>query len=388
MSRREKITAAILTIGILILNLALPTMLRQSDSVWDATVEFHETTAPFSLRPLVTQATIFIAHTTGLSLKWSFILNQYLLLFLLFLSVAVLLRKLGMTRHDRIIGLIILGTAYPIMCLHFIPNYTWDDLWLYLGVVWMSYFLIDGRVSSAAIIMLLATLGREHILMFAPIFFVWGRPRNSYIKIIAALLIPFIGYGLYRYLQFPNIASGRFEQWARNFGDGEATRQTLYSLFISFGWLWAAFLLAIRAVPRNTSDLAGQIYAKLRTSALIMTPLAVAVVLIMVTARETRIFFPPFVYLIPLGVLWIKAACANSARSRNIRFYLSWLIILAGSVVLSIWLFPRFQFLPMIDFHRVLFALNLTLGLCVLAYGRRSRAPVKLPDGEVQRRGE
>lgn len=388
MSRGEIITAVVLTVGILILNLTLPTMLRQSDSMWRATVELHETSAPFSLRPLTTQATIFIAHVTGLSLKWSFILNQYPLLFLLFLSFSVFLRKLGMTRRDGIIGLIVLGTAYPILCLHFIPNYTWDDLWLYLGVVWMSYFLVDGRIFPAAVTMLLATLGREHILMFAPMFIVWGRPRNSYGRIIAALLIPFISYGLYRYFQFPEIAPGRFEQWTKNFADGETTRQTLYSLFIAFGWMWAAFVMAFRSVPQGMAGISGDNYTKLRISALIMTALAVAIVLFMVTARETRIFFPPFVYLIPLGVVWIKAACARSVGIRNFRFYVLWLIILAGSVLLSIWLFPRFEFLPMIDFHRVLFAINLTLGILVLALGWKSRSAIQLPDGEVQRRSE
>jgi hypothetical protein len=363
-------------------------MLRQSDSMWQATVDLHETSAPFSLRPLTTQTTIFIAHATGLSLKWSFVLNQYLLLFLLFLSFAVFLRKLGMNKRDRIIGLIVLGTAYPILCLHFIPNYTWDDLWLYLGVVWMSYFLVDGRVVPAAFVMLLSALGREHILMFAPMFFVWGRPRNSYGGIIAALLIPIIGYGLYRYFQFPEIAPGRFAQWAKNFANAEMTRQTLYSLFISFGWLWAAFLLAIQAMPNDRSNVGGDNEAKLRISALIMTPLAVAVVLFMVTARETRIFFPPFVYLVPLGVLWIKTTGMHIARGRNIQLYILWLIILAGSVLLSIWLFPRFEFLPMIDFHRVLFALNLTLGLFILAYGRKSHPAIQMPDRKIQSRSE
>ncbi len=388
MSRREIITAVLLTVGILILNLTLPTMLRQSDDMWQATVELHETSAPFSLRPLTTQATIFIAYATGLSLKWSFVLNQYPLLFLLFLSFAVFLRKLGMNRRDRIIGLIVLGMAYPILCVHFIPNYTWDDLWLYLGVVWMSYFLVDGRLIPAAIAMLLSALGREHILMFIPVFFVWGRTRNSFGRIIAALLIPIIGYGLYRYFQFPEIAPGRFAQWAKNFANAETTRQTLYSLFISFGWLWAVFALTVRAMPHEKGGGDGDNEAKLRISALIIMPLAVAIVLFMVTARETRIFFPPFVYLVPLGVLWIKTACAHIARRRNIRFYILWTVILAGSVLLSIWLFPRFEFLPMIDFHRVLFALNLTLGLFILAYGRKSRPAIQMPDGKIQSRSE
>lgn len=376
MSRWEIITAALLTIGILVLNLSLPTMLRQSDDMWQATVELHDTSSPFALRPLTTQTTILIAHATGLSMKWSFVLNQYLLLFLLFLSFAVFLRRLGLNGRQRLIGLIVLGMAYPVLCLHFIPNYTWDDLWLYLGVVWMAYFLVDGRVFPAAIVMLLTTLGREHILMFAPVFFVWGRPKNSFGRVIASLLIPVVGYALYRYLQFPDIAPGRFAQWAKNFGNTEMTRQTLYSLFVSFGWLWGAFVLTIRSAPPADSGVDNEIYRKLRSSTLIMAPLAVAVVLIMVTARETRIFFPPFIYLIPLGVLWIRCATTNSAGGRDIRFYLLWSIILAGSVLLSIWLFPRFDFLPMIDFHRVLFALNLTLGLFVIVYGRRSRAPV------------
>jgi len=385
MSRREIITAALLTVGILILNLSLRTMLQQSDDMWKATVELHDSASPFSLRPLVTQATIAIAHVTGISMKWAFILSQYPLLFVLFLSFAVFLRKLGMNRRERLIGLIILGTAYPVLCLHFIPNYTWDDLWLYLGVVWMSYYLVDGRIFPAAAVMLLTTLGREHILMFAPMFFVWGRPRNSYSKIISALLIPMVGYGVYRYLQFPDIAPGRFEQWAKNFADVEMTRQTLYSLFISFGWLWAVFVIAFRRSPHHMVSVRGDVYARLRIGALVMTPLAVAVVFFMVTARETRIFFPPFIYLIPLGVVWIGRACAFGAAFRKWRFYFLWGVILAGAVLLSIWLFPQFQFLPMIDFHRVIFALNLTLGIYVLAYGRKSSAAIQVPDGKIQR---
>lgn len=371
MSFREILCALIITLVILALNLSLPTMLRQDDTMWQGYLENHRTMAPFSLRPLVTQATSIISNLTGLSIKQAFIINQYPLLFLMFLSFAVFLKRLGFKLKSRLLGMMVLGFCYPILCIHFIPNYTWDDIWLYLGIIWMSYFLIDGRIFQAAVIMLFTTLGREHILMFAPVFLIWARPGKSLMKIGLALAIPILGYAVYRYLMFPDVFYDRFQYWAQNFADIPATRQSLYSLMISFGWVWIAAFLALRSNHRPEYEIEPEIFIKLKRSALIIAPLAVAIVLILVKARETRIFFPPFIYLIPMAIIVInKSRISIREALQRISFWIIWLVIFGILTGLMILLFPGFLFLPILDFHRVLLAIHLTLALMLWIYYR------------------
>jgi hypothetical protein len=370
--------ALFLTILILLVNLNLPTMLRQDEQTWRQRLEYHESEYPFSLRPLTNVASRVLTEQAGLTVRDAFIVGQYPLLFVLFVSFAGYLRMLGLRQNRQIIGVWMLGLSFPILCVHFIPNYTWDDLWAYIGLVWMAGFLARGKFFFAAVCLTFAALSRESMLIAAPAIFVFRRDESWRKRLIAALL-PIVLYGAYRLLLFPDVLAGRFTRLLVNFGDAGEVRQTIHSLFVSFGCLWVLAALPLVKTFRAGTVIDEPLTRRLADSALIVAMLTVVLTLTASLARETRLFFTPFVFIIPsalVGLDGFTRAVSWLRARKSVWLLLSMAIaICCASMAITVLMFPSYPFLPMLDFHRVFFGLHLAASamvLLVVCYGSRS----------------
>ncbi len=376
---RDTVLAVLLTALILLLNANLRTMIGESETLWQDRLEMHEADFPFKLRPLTTLVTRTIAENTDLSVRDAFIVGQYPLLFIFLLSFALYLRQLGFAPRQRLLAIGLLAFSFPVLCLHFIPNYTWDDLWAYIGLTWMAVFLVRGRCYTAALCLALAAFSRESVLVVAPAFYFYRREKERSPNWLLAAGLSVAVYLLYRALLFPEVLPGRLSLLLVNFANAAEARQTLHSVFVSFGWLWVLAAVGIARALRTGCGEANSSIRKLALSALIVSPLCVFLTMTFSLARETRLFFTAFVFVVPLATRELIRLRSVSARFMERRP--PWLVV--GSAValvtvcigVTVLVFPSYPFLPMIDFHRVFFALHLAGAIVVvLAAGLQAKA--------------
>ncbi|MCH9032264.1 MAG: hypothetical protein IIB00_08410 [candidate division Zixibacteria bacterium] len=367
------INALVITALILTLNLSLRTMLQWDETRWDELVELHSEDLPFRIRPFTNVAVTALVDTFSLSNRDAFVITQYSLIFAFLLSFTALLSKMEFRARERLLGMWALGFSFPILCIHFIPNFTWDDLWAYLGLIWMTYFLLDKRLYPAALCLIFASLSRENVLITAVAFYFFRNPRESWRSWVLPAALGCGVYVLYRFVVFPDFLPGRLSRLPVNFSDINAAKQSIHSLFVSFGWIWTA---AGIMTWRTIRDYKANIFSlnwRLSMSALVIGFLTIGLTLIAGLSRETRLFFTPFVFLIPLGI----ASLSDKRFMENVRsvydsMRLRYLIAIALTIfaiclVGTILVFPIYSYLPMKDFHRLVFAGNIALSIMIIA---------------------
>lgn len=359
----------ILTALILSLNINLKTLLNYSDSQWNDALALHQNEMPFSMRPMTSGAIVVLQEF--FSVRTSFIIHQYALLFLLFISFAIYLKSLSFRSRTIIGGLVMLAFSYPILCLHFIPNFSWDDIWAYIGITWMAYFFFKDRFILSAICLAFAVLNRESVLVILPLFYFYRKEKNISTAQLLLLVSPALLYIVYRGAFFPDFLPGRFTRLLANFGSLGEGHQSLYSLFISFGYLWVAGLFFACKSFRPEGNSPGILCGNFQKSSLAVSLLSVLIVLTAALARETRLFFIPFIFIIPLSLNTVRAICEKVKIRNKVKTAFLVLLLLALWVIGSIFIFPSFDYLPMIDFHRVLFALHATMIVLLVYYGRK-----------------
>lgn len=372
--------ALIITAVVLTVNLNTRGMLDWEEEKFLEALELHETDYPFSLRPFTSVTIRSLTESFGLTVRQAFIASQYSLLFVLLISFDYLLVTLALSRRRRIVGLWALGLSFPILGVHFIPNFTWDDLWGYIALTWMAVFLIRGRLYPAALCLAFVAIAKENQLVALPAVYIFRdctRPVRSW---LIPMLIPVAVFVGYRIFAFDGFAQESFSNLAFNFSNIPQSRQTIFSLLMSFGafWVWAGEGLKKRLF--NSSLEHDELYRQLALSALVVGGAAVVSTLLLAYARETRLFFTCFVFIIPLALITVYESRAFETirqyvkSSSKVRLSLIALGFSALGIIVSSLVFPTFPFLPEKDIHRWLFGLHLGL---VFSYfvAKRESAP-------------
>jgi hypothetical protein len=201
-----------------------------------------------------------------------------------------------------------LFTAYPIFGAHFEPTHTWDDIWGYLFLTWSLLLLLRRQPIMSGLILSLAVIAREQNAVFIPVMLLgiwWLRAELGRPRLVVSLLLPLVISISYRLAvsesqdveRFTFLASFNFESAARRV-------DTFASLIIAYGYLWvlsgAGFIRTVRikTTPHRRRLLAGF---------LLTLPVTVALTLVASFAQETRIFFPPFVFVIPISLIAVRS---------------------------------------------------------------------------------
>ena len=364
--KKELVHSSILTVIILLINISLRTQLSFSDARWIQILELHQDAIPFNLRPLTSFIVYLLSTNFPISIATAFIIQQYSLLFILFVSFGYYLKGLGFTRKDTIIGLWFLGFSYPILCLHFIPNFTWDDLWLYISLVWVIYFFIKEKYLISAVFLTFGALSRESIFIVLPFLYIFRNKHKNKCSQVALCIAPIALYLIFRLLIAPEIVPGRFGQLFVNFATLDIAKQSLYSLIVSFGYLWILFIVS----AKESVKIVNKFDERFVLGSIVVIMLCVFLTFTTTTARETRLFFIPFVFLIPIALSGLDRMMDKYRilvrKYSKPRVVIVEIVLFMLLILFSVLLFPRFEYLPMIDFHRVLFALHLLVIVNIL----------------------
>ena len=327
-----------------------PGPMTLGEDIWQKKLDLHLDAYPFKLRPFQSYATLFLHEQLGLSIRNSFFILQYTLALLIALAFYVLLRRLRFDRTWAMIGLILLLTAYPILGAHWAPTHTWDDFWGYLFITLSLLAVLRDRPLQAGLWLLLAAIARETNVIFVPLvlFPLWkpAEPKRRAL-ILACGLAPLVVAGAIRLLWG---ADEDFSRWAwhlnYNFETALRVNDTIVSLIIAFGPLWVLSLIGFFQVKNDTTTPHRSL---LLWGYAVSVPLHLAFGLAGGMARETRLLFPPFVFLIPLATLALRSLVARiktgwTKKPKYLPLEALVVLCIVGVVAASEWLFPTFDY--------------------------------------------
>jgi hypothetical protein len=352
-SLKEYMVPIILTVVVLALSFFLHTKwcgseMRQSEEIWQKRLDLHVSYYPFSIRYFTTYPALFLKNTFSIPPRESFFIIQFLLALILGPLFYRYLRILSFDRKWANIGLFLLLSAYPILGAHLEPVYTWDDFWVYIFLILTFSALLKGRLLSGAIFLTISSFAREQSLIFWPIFVLsafWYCREYKPWKRIVYLMLPLIIYLPFYFIMWEPFPR-RAEYIIFNFENYLRGSDSIFSFLISFGFLWLTSALALRQLTKMKDNWPHSRF--LFWGAVLSVLPTVALTFFFTKARETRIFFPPFIFLIPLSVIFLRSAYeyfkAVMTKTGKSMLLISLPILLATGIIVAPMIFPVFEF--------------------------------------------
>lgn len=397
--RRDLSVVLLLTLAMaglsLYLNLHEGSSLVPREDLWQKSVDFHRAYHPFATRPLTTELMSFANRHLGVTLFAAFTVIQYSLFVLLGPLFYLFLRHVGLGRAAGLAGVVIMLGAYPMLAAFHIPLYTWDDFWQHAAALLAFILLFRHRLLASSLVFSIGIVAREPIMLYYPILLLGMLKAPSPRSVrTGAILLPLVFFLAYSAFLMDSPDPYRWHNFNKNFLDAAWAKNTAYSVLASFGFLW---LTAAAAAIRLGQTLLGRSIPRLMLlGAAFTVPLTVVITLTGGLARETRLFFTPFIFVIPLS-LYLAEFYGEQLKS----LLRPWrLLAMAAVLALAIWggiefsqaLFPQFQERAWPAFARAHLGINIGLALCFIGYViyrvvRSHPAPVPTsPSGNEARR--
>lgn len=324
---------------------------------------------PYSIRPFMGYSIELLGRLFSLDVKSSFFAIQFSLAGAIGFGFYYFLRQLRLSIGWSRVGLFLVLSAYPILAAHIEPMHTWDDLWAHLFVLLSFLALLKSRLLAGLLWFTLSCFAREQSLIFygpilvAALMFCGQIPRR---RIVALSTVPVVIYAVYYFIVWQTPDPARYSLILFNFENPLRASDTLFSLFISFGVLWPLSLVAL--VSRNTDPSV----RLLKFGTWFTLPATLVLTLFFTNARETRILFPPFVFMIPLAVMALQAIYGYLKPKLSLRFSITALLIIATLMASGVWLgyaaFPEFEYRRCQNFQQMWAGIHFGLIFSLLAF--------------------
>jgi len=371
------ITILFLALSLILHKLCNSTMWQDHD-MWDYRLKVHVDAYPFGIRHFTSFPILLMRDYFGWPVRETFFALQFSLGLCLGLGFYYYLRALNFNKTWSNVGLVLLLTAYPIMGAHFEPVFTWDDFWAYLFSVIAFTFIIRRRFIYAGLFFLLGCLAREQTIFLFPAYalgvFFYSGDIKWYKKIIY-MFSPLLLWGAY-YVNVAKVGDpNRFKYLTLNFKSFEWARDNVFSWFISFGFMWLISTMAwFRLADHKKNRRASLVF----WGFILAVPVNTVFTFWMTLARETRIFFPPFIFVIPLALVllipFFKYFSTYYSTMQKISTSTLFAMICLGSYFLiANIVFPEFMYRQGPDYCQIWAAVNLTAAFFIFAYYLLSR---------------
>lgn len=347
---------AFLTACIVAFHLANGTTLySRSDEFLSPGLRTMLTKAPYLYRPIYPRIMSLLTGDLQSNVALAYGCVQAVGTFFFLWSISRLGGILGGARN-ALATAVLAALSYPILFASFEPIYSHDDMFQYGFASLAIASWVKGDHLRMAVFFMIATMFREATLFLFPGLVLASaalslrskdgslRPllRNDSLKVCAWLLLPtFTHIALLAYHGFAAYP-GRYEHWKFNLA-GARMADTLFSSAAAY---LPGILLIARTQEEKVEDAYASPLAKLRLAGVLSLPVFVLVVLIATQARETRIFFPPLLLLLPLAAMNFRRLLAN----RGFIFALCAVAAIAFSIAASRY-FPPFEFRPAGRWH-------------------------------------
>lgn len=284
---------------------ACESILCYTESTWGRMLDYHLFEYPFSTRLFTDSLLVFMHETLSIALHTSFSIIQFTLTFFLGPALYFLLRGLKLRIHHALLGIVLLYLAFPILGAHIAPVYTWDDFWLYLLLTLSIAGVVRKRTILTAITATIMLFTRENAVLLYPLIIVaawcfhgWAYVRREWIF----FLLPITAYVPYFITAHMLSDMPSINHLEYNFKNHLRASESIYSLYISFGFMWFAAVGAFSKLIRKQRTATENFFF---WGSIYIIPVVVLSVLAFGRAREVRLFFPIFVTIIPLATVYL-----------------------------------------------------------------------------------
>ncbi len=363
------IVAAGLTLLSLLLHFVAPSTLRESEAGWAERVTYHQTKPSFAVRPLNTSAVVLLHEATGWGYRTSFFALQYTLLLLCGPALAGWLRRQGFSLREGLLGMTLFYLSLPVLLAHFAPIFTWGDIWVYLLLPLAFSAAVAGRILLSAIWLAAAILARETsaIFLLPWLALIYMRTRYTAWSLAAVALAVMGTAALARtFWTGAGLGPGDWEWDQRahlltfNFASLVRSRDTIFSLVAGLGVLWP---IGLYQMFRSSQFDSPRYYDVLRFGATVTILGFTVPTLLFMQARESRLFFPPFLFLIPLALVFLRQH--HEALTAFWRERPRWVLVAGPPLIclvgigLALAAFPDFEYRKWRDGNWVIFGLHL-----------------------------
>ncbi len=360
--------AALLTGLTIIVHFTSPSTLNHSEESWQMKLDLHSSADVFRVRPLTTGIVNFLNEKIDLSIRAAFFGLQFLLFFLMCPALYFYFSQLGYSHRLSIIGMIIFALSLPVFLAHFEPIFTWSDFWLYLMAPLSLGLAIRHKFILAALTMAIALVARETAIFFIPILCAIiyrqenGGPGKSILICLLTLALFLGGRILLVGFYFPHPEYG----YQFNFDGALRTSDSIFSFIVSLGFIWVVGFYQLFQKPEINSQYANPI----RFGAVLTTLGCIVSTYIYGHFRESRLFLPPAIFLIPLVLSYLKT---RGSQIKDVFYrYNKWIshtiliILLAVSISISKLLFPEFEYRAWHDGNWIYMGIHISLAIIFL----------------------
>lgn len=272
-------------------------------------VIFHKSgESAFAMRPLSTKFIHLVAENTGLEVAESFVLVQWFFLIISGLVLGLLSNFLLGDLTKTQANLIVYYSSFTILFMFFAPIYSYDEPLQYLLVFLSLLFFMQEKNLFFILFFSLACITRESTLFLIPALFIlkygsfkiqWKTFSKSlllFVPIISIFVAFRLVYSASLQLSFDtqNVAA-RFVALKTNFGGFQPFQNTVISMLVvmlPFLYIfWWNFKFEPKLFEKHRQSLLA-----LGVGLLINT----TIVLLLTNAREARLFYLPFLLVLPI----------------------------------------------------------------------------------------
>lgn len=381
-SRRERgshspwklpvVFALLITLLSVVAHVTSPSTLHQSEQSWAERIELHETSPIFSKRPLTSIAVVALHDSLGLGYRASFFALQFALMTAALICFWYWLSILGFGRGEGLAGMVIFGLSHSVFLAHFEPIHTWSDFWVYALIPLSLAWSLKKRYIPAVIAAVLALIARETSLLFVPLMIpalrLGGSRRWPASLAGAAVIILFVGERLYFH---PHLSAIPDFKLLFNFDGLLRTSDTIFSVIVSLGFVWITGLLGLVSNSGFESDR----LRFLKWGGIWTVVGFTASSLLFGQVRESRLFVPTMVFLIPLTIVWWRSR--RPAFRQLTGATPKWgqsavaLVLVALGIGLATVIFPEFEYRAWRDGSWVWLGLNIAAAGVVITVERK-----------------
>ena len=259
-----------------------------SNTYLESVVDHHLKEWTFSKRSIFTSCLLGVSSIFSISNSMSFLLCNAFLLVVNGYLIGRLALKFSNNIQAVFASTTIFYLSFPILFAFYPPVYTYEDL-LQIAVILASIlFLVDQKWLLFSVFILMAILVRETTLFILPILLLYVNTQQKK-KITLYLLIPAISGILFWIITLSSSGSTIASRPAClifNFSDTPHIIETIFSLMCAFLPVWL-----ISRFVRN---------AGAKRLFLLVFGVNALIVLCFAYARETRLFYLPIYFLIPM----------------------------------------------------------------------------------------
>jgi hypothetical protein len=274
------------------------------------TVEFHKTEPAFARRPITTYLIEVVSKNSSLTIGESFTLVNFTLLFLCGIALFYTAKLISDNIPLSNFSVISFYLSFTVLFSFFPTNYSYDEPLQYLLIFLSLITLIKGKWPLFILCFSLSMIARESSILLLPAITLYlmeiefkkaFQPEN--IKKILAIAVPVGLYGIFLYLfismygiekKSATDLTNRFSHFLFNFQNQEYAIESFFSLALAVG-VHSYFLFNYLSNNKLTS-----MEKKLIKSFLLTLIINTIIVLVSTSARETRLFALPLIFIWPI----------------------------------------------------------------------------------------